>query len=79
MQTYLVSLSKVEEAQKFISVISEIDAECDLSSNKYIVDAKSLLGVLSLDMSHPLKLQIHSNEYEIQEGLKEFLLNENDI
>ncbi len=77
MKTFFISLSTLEDMLKFIDRISAINYECNLSSRNYTVDAKSLLGILSLDIHQPLKLQIYSNESEmdyIDEIIDEFLI-----
>lgn len=77
MKTFLISLSTLEDILKFIDRISVIDYECNLSSRDYTVDAKSLLGILSLDIHQQLKLQIYSNESEldyVEEIIGEFLV-----
>ncbi len=73
-----INLSTVERVKRFISFICQYRAECNLTSwdGKYIVDAKSVMGVFSLDLSKPVKLEIYTNDQEeamkIMNGLSEY-------
>lgn len=72
MQEY-VKFNNVAQVTKFISVIDTLDAHFDLGSGQRVVDAKSLLGVLSLDFSEPLCLRCHSEDSTIWEKIKPFI------
>ena len=57
-----ISLKEVNDVTKFVNLITTYDYEVDLVSGRYIVNAKSLLGIYSLDLSKPVKLVIYSDE-----------------
>jgi len=69
-----VNLNSIEKVRKFVRMMSEIEDNIDLVSGRYIVDAKSLLGVFSLDLSKPIKLEFNGsrNEESIKKTLQEF-------
>jgi len=69
-----VNLNSIEKVKKFVRMMSEIEDNIDLVSGRYIVDAKSLLGVFSLDLSKPIKLEFNGsrNEESIKKTLQEF-------
>ena len=67
----LVNLNSVDKVKKFVRIMSEIEDNIDLVSGRYIVDAKSLLGVFSLDLSKPIKLEFNGTENE--ENIKKIL------
>lgn len=64
MHVYLeVSLDNVDKVKEFIATSQSIPVDMQLRSGKYVVDAKSILGVFSLDLSHSVILEIEdSNE-----------------
>lgn len=60
------------EVQHFVNVASRCDFEIDISYNRYIVDAKSFLGVYGLDFRSPLKVSYEGYNSELEELLKKF-------
>lgn len=66
MYKLVVKLGVVETIQKFYDVVSKMDYDIDLVRGRYIVDAKSVLGIYSLDLSKPVDVVLHcdnENEY----------------
>ena len=62
MKSILVNLSESQQIKNFVSVISKYSFDIDLCSGRYVVDAKSILGIFSLDLSKPIELQIFSDD-----------------
>ena len=62
-----ISLNSIEAVKAFVSGINRIDCDMDLLSERrrFIVDAKSVMGIFSLDLSRPVTLVIHSEDLEI--------------
>ena len=60
MKTVDIKLSSIEDVRKFVDIVSKYDIDIDLSSGRYIVDAKSIMGIFSLDLSKPIDLNIHA-------------------
>lgn len=71
MHLYLNSIDKVKD---FVKLMSNVEDNIDLVSGRYIVDAKSLLGIFSLDLSKPIKVEFNgsTNEEHIKSLLHEF-------
>lgn len=72
-----VSLTNIDTVKSFVNVTTKIDADIDLASGRFVVDAKSLLGIFSIDLSQPIELRIHADEdkaHEILGQLKEYLV-----
>lgn len=72
-----VSLDSIEKVKQFVSITNEFDTDFDLVSGRYVIDAKSILGIFSMDLSRPLVLQIHEHQEaagEILESLKEYVV-----
>ena len=63
MFIYYVDLSKFESVKRFVEVSSRKSCPCTLKSGKYVVDAKSILGIFSLDLSKPVILEVEDGDY----------------
>ncbi|MBE5905581.1 MAG: HPr family phosphocarrier protein [Lachnospiraceae bacterium] len=75
MQSVTISLNSIEKVKSFVSTISQFDNDFDLVSGRYKIDAKSIMGIFSLDLSRPIELRIHIDEpnEEILNALKPYL------
>ena len=62
MKSVEVKLDSIEKVKKFVNFISSQDGEFDLTSGRYVVDAKSIMGILSLDLTKSLRLDIYDKE-----------------
>ena len=71
MKTIKISLNSIDKVKTFVNVINRFDAE-------YVIDAKSIMGIFSLDISKPIDLNIHNadNLDEIMEQLQPYLVTE---
>lgn len=69
MKTVRISLNSIDKVKKFVNEINKFDAEFDLVSGRYVIDAKSIMGIFSLDISKPIDLNIH-NENDVDEILE---------
>ena len=76
MKTVQVSLNSIGKVKSFVNVISQFDYDFDLISGRYVIDAKSIMGIFSLDLSKPIELAIHSEEdaADILEALKPYII-----
>ena len=61
MKTVNVCLNTVEKVKGFVNAISPLDGDFDLVSDRYVVDAKSIMGIFSLDLGKTLRLDIHND------------------
>ena len=60
---YYVDLSKFESVKRFVAVSSNKSCPCTLKSGRFTVDAKSILGIFSLDLSKPVILEVEDGDY----------------
>lgn len=76
MKTVQITLNSIEKVKSFVNVIANYDYDFDLVSGRYVVDAKSIMGIFSLDLTKPITLNIHSNTDidKILEDLKPYLI-----
>lgn len=61
MKTVDILLSTINDVKVFVNVVSKYDFDVDLISGRYAVDAKSIMGIFSLDLAKPIKVEIHSD------------------
>ncbi|MDD6790162.1 MAG: HPr family phosphocarrier protein [Lachnospira sp.] len=62
MKTVKISLNSIDKVKNFVNDISKFDVDFDLVSGRYVIDAKSIMGIFSLDLSKPIELNIHADE-----------------
>lgn len=75
MTTVQISLNSIEKVKSFVNDIARFDSDFDLVSGRYVIDAKSIMGIFSLDLSKPISLNIHAdNDSEILETLKSYIV-----
>ena len=68
MKTVHISLNSIDKVKSFVNDITRFDYDFDLVSGRYVIDAKSIMGIFSLDLSKPIDLNIHAEE-DIEEVL----------
>lgn len=69
-------LNSIDKVKNFVNDITRFDSDFDLVSGRYVIDAKSIMGIFSLDLSKPINLSIH-NEAELEtimETLKPYII-----
>ena len=76
MKTVKISLNSIDKVKSFVNDISKYSFDFDLVSGRYVIDAKSIMGIFSLDLSRPIDLSIHAEEGvdEILETLKPYII-----
>ena len=76
MKTVQICLNSIDKVKAFVNEITKFDSDFDLVSGRYVIDAKSIMGIFSLDLSKPIELNIHSEDQfdEIIESLKPYIV-----
>ena len=64
MKSVMIRLSLVENVNNFVNIVTRYPFEMDLRAGRHVVDAKSILGIFSLDLSRPITLEIYSDDCE---------------
>ena len=73
MKSVQISLQMASHVKTFVSVVQKYSYDIDLRSDRYVVDAKSILGIFSLDLSKPITVEIHAaNCDDLLQDLKQF-------
>lgn len=62
MKTVKISLNSIDKVKSFVNDITKFDCDFDLVSGRYVIDAKSIMGIFSLDLSKPLTLNVHNDD-----------------
>ena len=75
MNKFLIKLDTINDVKQFVNIISLCDYDVDLVSGRYSIDAKSIMGIFSLDLSRPVELQAHVDDCsELKKKLDRFLV-----
>ena len=76
MKTVQISLNSIDKVKAFVNEITKYDNDFDLVSGRYVIDAKSIMGIFSLDLSKPIDLNIHadSNLDDILAALDSYII-----
>ena len=70
-----IMLQTIASVKRFVAKIAAFDEDCELISGRYVIDAKSLLGIFSMDLSQKILLRIHAKGErleQIKEAIGEF-------
>ena len=59
MKTVQISLNSIDKVKAFVNDVTKFNTDFDLVSGRYVIDAKSIMGIFSLDLSKPIDLNIH--------------------
>jgi phosphotransferase system HPr-like phosphotransfer protein len=62
MKTFDITLKSIDNVKDFVNTVNKYDFDVDLTSGRYVVDAKSIMGIFSLDLSKPIRVEVHSDE-----------------
>ncbi len=77
METVKISLNSIDKVKSFVNDVTRFDSDFDLVSGRYVIDAKSIMGIFSLDLSKPIDLNIHDTDKmaEIMKTLKSYIVD----
>ena len=76
MKSVMISLDSIDKVKSFVNTLTKFDDDFDLVSGRYVIDAKSIMGIFSLDLSRPIELNIHASDNidAIMEALTPYLV-----
>ncbi|MEA4888763.1 MAG: HPr family phosphocarrier protein [Clostridiaceae bacterium] len=75
MRKFTVHLKSINDVKEFVRIVNDFPYDVDLASGRYIVDAKSIMGIFSLDLAKPIDVEIHNNDSaDLEERLKPFMI-----
>ena len=76
MKDVYINLPSINAVQKFVMSISQLDGNFDLIDGKYILDARSLLGILSMDLTMPVKLSVEKDTPDTMRAIEPFVADQ---
>ncbi len=75
MKELTVRISTINDVKNFVSTVMLFGYDIDLISGRYAIDAKSIMGIFSIDLSKELKLVAHSNDTaELEEAIAQYIV-----
>ena len=76
MKQTKITLKTVQDVRDFVNTVILTEFEVDLVQGRYTIDAKSIMGIFSLDLSKPIDLNIHAEDSaeEVLETLKPYMI-----
>ena len=70
MKTVEICLNTIDKVKTFVNDINRFDNDFDLVSGRYVIDAKSIMGIFSLDLSKPITLNVHADDTQMEQIMK---------
>lgn len=75
MKTFNIQLNSINDVKVFVNTVNKYSCDIDLTSGRYVVDAKSIMGIFSLDLSKPIKVEIFDDNCDtLVKELEEFMV-----
>lgn len=75
MKKVRIKLETIQDVRDFVNIMTAQTADIDLSSGRYVVDAKSIMGIFSLDLLKPIDMTIHNDDCDdLLEAVKRFIV-----
>ena len=62
MSGFFVALSSIDDVKLFVDAASRCPCEVDVLSGRYVINAKSIMGLFSLDLSQPVQVEVHGTD-----------------
>ena len=62
MKKATILLKSIEDVKEFNRIVAVYDGDVDLVSGRYVIDAKSIMGIFSLDLSKPIDIEVHGDD-----------------
>ena len=73
MKNFTIYLTSIIDVKNFVNIVNDYDYDIDLESGRYVVDAKSIMGIFSLDLSKPITMRVYSDDTtKIEQRIAQF-------
>ena len=76
MKKCIIKLNSIDDVKEFCALTNSCKFDVDVLSGRYAVDAKSIMGIFSLDLTKEVELVVHANDDESEDffdGIKKFI------
>lgn len=70
MNTFNISINTIDKVKRFVNLTNRCEADVDIISGRLLVDAKSIMGIFSMDLTRPMTLRVHESNIEKLEEYK---------
>ena len=70
MEEIRIFLGTIERVKNFVNEVSRLECDVDIVSGRYVIDAKSIMGIFSTDLSKPVNVRIHAQGAEAEKALQ---------
>ena len=70
MKEVRIFLGSIERVKNFVNEVSHLECDVDIVSGRYVIDAKSIMGIFSTDLSKPVNVRIHGEGTELEKALQ---------
>ena len=70
MREVKIFLGTIERVKDFVNEVSHLECDVDIVSGRYVIDAKSIMGIFSTDLSKPVNVRIHAQGSEAEKALQ---------
>lgn len=75
MTSFNILLNTINDVKDFVNLVNKYDFDVDLTSDRYVVNAKSIMGIFSLNLANPIKVDVYSNDCdEFRKELKKYVI-----
>ena len=75
MKSFNIMLDSIDKVKTFVNIVAKCDYDVDLTSGRYVVDAKSIMGIFSLDLSKPIKVDVYGDDSsDFEAEVKDFIV-----
>ncbi|MCQ4894302.1 MULTISPECIES: HPr family phosphocarrier protein [Anaerotruncus] len=75
MKKFTIRLKEINDVKEFVNTVSRFEEDVDLVSGRYTIDAKSIMGIFSIDLAKPIEVIVHGdNEARYAEALKAYII-----
>ena len=75
MKKFTIRLKEINDVKEFVNTVSRFEEDVDLVSGRYTIDAKSIMGIFSIDLATPIEVIVHGdNEARYAEALKAYII-----
>ncbi|MGI6326898.1 MAG: HPr family phosphocarrier protein [Saccharofermentanales bacterium] len=75
MRKFTIQLKTINDVKEFVRIVNDFPYDVDLGSGRYVVDAKSIMGIFSLDLTQPIEVAIHHDDDEdLRRRLQDYII-----
>lgn len=77
MKTFEAQLASINDVKQFVTLACQMPFDIDIISGRYVIDAKSIMGIFSVDLSKPFRIEVHGTDEDVRlfkESIQEYVV-----